>query len=573
MGERKQLWINALKIIWILYVAGSIIFLVFKVDQLLSRDYDEVSKHVSLNDNWEIEMNSTIYQNVSLDDFQVDKVQKGDRITMQTMLPKDWDITQGALRLHIRQSAVKMYIDDELMYEYGQDRVAQNKTVGSGFQFIKFPEQYKGKTLKIELYVAEDDAFIKFDSIRIYEWENAYRALVTENRIPMFFGSFLVIFGLSILVITMFAILMSRKYAKIFCISLFSICVGLWTLCYYNVVLVYSIPLYTVSLMEYMVLYLTPLPILIYMHDNVKKFKNKVFRALYWVLLIVQLAFDVVFITLHTMDILHCAAVLKYFQILIVCELLYFTFVLLWNLKSSKRIDRLYLIGMLVVAGCVGHDLASYYCNRYQRNSFLSIKGISAIGVMILIFILIYTFYLNITEKMMKEAERNSLIKSAYTDELTQLSNRRYCSEYMTKIDNEADSDYAVICFDLNNLKIINDTYGHAKGDILIKSGAEVISETFGTHGVVGRMGGDEFIAILITDSKEDMDEWIEEFIANLKRKNQEEPELNLSISYGYALSYEVEEKNVEKIYQIADDRMYEYKKQYKKQYKNSNHL
>lgn len=122
--------------------------------------------------------------------------------------------------------------------------------------------------------------------------------------------------------------------------------------------------------------------------------------------------------------------------------------------------------------------------------------------MMVFVFILIISFYMNLAYRMMEEAERNSLLKSAYTDELTKLHNRRYCSEHMEQINRDKTKDYTVVCFDLNNLKVINDTYGHAKGDLLIKSAADVIGETFEKHGFVGRMGGDEFIAVLLTSAK-----------------------------------------------------------------------
>lgn len=558
-------------ILWIAYAIMSIVCWLPRVDDILSKDYSEVSSHVSLDDNWEIEMDGSAYQNVSLDDFRFAAVKKGDRITMQRTLPENWDIVEGALRLHIRQYAVELYIDDQLIYEYGEDRVRENKTVGSGFQFIEFPDQYKGKNLRIELCVSENNAFTRFDSIRIYKWENAYRALLTENRLPMFLGSFLVIFGLSLLIITMFAVLLSRKYIRIFCIAAFAICVGLWTLCYYNVILVYSVPLYSVSLVEYMALFLSPLPLIIYMYENVKNLNSKICNIIYWILFSVQLIFNLVTITLHTLDIVHCAAVLKYLQILIAAHLIYFTCVLIKNLKFSKKINQLYLIGMLVIVGCVGYDLIDYYCNRYFGYSLLELRGVSAIGVMIFIFVLIFAFYINVTEKMMQETERNSLIKSAYTDELTQLSNRRFCSEHMQKVNDEGISEYTVFCFDLNNLKVMNDTFGHAKGDILIKSAADVISKTFKDYGIVGRMGGDEFIAILDTDRKDEIEELTSQFHANIDTKNQEVPDLNLSISYGYAISKEAEGKNIEKIYQIADDRMYENKKEYKKRMRRKN--
>lgn len=565
MRENKSLWIKrGLKIAWILYALISIIVWLPKADHLISQDYKLISNHIELDDQWEITINNKVYHNISFDDFRFKTVKIGDRIVMERQLPKDWELKEGVLRFYIRQSAVKMYINGGLIYEYGYDRLADNKTLGSGFQFIDFPDHYKGKTLKIELNLAENHVFSRFDSIRIYEWGNVYKVLLTENRIPMFFGSFFVVFGIAIMIITVFALVLSRKYIRVFCLSLFSICMGLWTLCYYNVILIYAIPLYSVSLIEYLTLYLSPVPLIIYMYEDVKKLKYKTLKVFYWILFSIQILCDIIIFTLHTMDIVHCAAALSYMQILIVCHLIYFIIVMIIRLKSSKWISKLYLIGMLIIAGCIGYDMFGYYMRRYQGQDLFSLKGMSAIGMMIFIFILIITFYINLTQKMMQETERISLIKSAYTDELTQLNNRRYCSEHMKKIDEDKTKDYTIICFDLNNLKVINDTFGHSKGDVLIKSAADIIGKTFEKQGVVGRMGGDEFIAILrISDNKE-MEMLLKEFQKNISQRNQEMNDLNISIAYGYAFSREIEEKDIEKIYQIADDRMYENKREYK---------
>lgn len=180
----------------------------------LCKDYPEISKHILLDDHWDITINDKVYKDVSLSELKFPAVEKGDVVVMQRQLPKDWDMIEGALRLHIRHSAVKMYIQDKQVYEYGYGRLKANKTVGSGFQFINFPNQYKGKKLTITLYVAENHAFSKFDAIQLYEWDHAYRAFLTENRLPMFLGSFLVIFGLSVLMITAIALLFSRKVCK-----------------------------------------------------------------------------------------------------------------------------------------------------------------------------------------------------------------------------------------------------------------------------------------------------------------------------------------------------------------------
>lgn len=552
-----------IKAIWILYALISTVIWLPQVDKLFAQDVSLTSDYVSLDDSWDITVRDEIYRNVSLNELTFDAVNKGDEITMTKVLPENFSLTEGALRFHIRQSAVKMYIDDEQIYEYGYDRMAQNKTVGSGFQFINFPNEYQGKTLTIHLYLSEDAAFSRLDSVRIYEWENAYRILMTEHRIPMFTGCFLTIFGLVTTIITIFALAFSLQYIRVFCISLFSMLMGLWTLCYYNVILVFSIPLYSISLLEYLTLYLAPIPLFIYMWPDVKNLKQKFLRTIYWVFFTVHTLATMLMIILHATDTVHCAATLKYMQALIVCGLTFFIIIEIMNLRSSKTIDKLFLVGMLIIGACIFYDLAIYWSNRYHGKASNTIQGITSIGVVLFIFILIGSFYINLTQKLMQETERNFLIKSAYTDELTQIHNRRYCMEYMNNLKDGGSCSHTVVCFDLNNLKITNDTYGHAKGDILIKSAAEVISETFGENGIVARMGGDEFIAIIETASPEKIAILMEQFQINLQNKNEETEDLNLSIAYGYA-SCNAQEYNIEKIYQIADNRMYENKKHMK---------
>lgn len=566
--RNKSLPKNLLRTLWIIYALVSTLIWLPQVDKLLVKDYSSVSEYISLDDSWEITIGDDTWQDISLNAFSFDAVRKGEEITMRRTLPDDLGPSDGALRLHIRQSAVKIYIDDELFYEYGYDRIEQNKMVGSGFQFINFPNEYQGRTLTICLYQSEDKAFSQLDSIRIYSWENAFRLLMTENRIPLFTGCFLLIFGLMTMIVTAFALAFSLKYIRLFCVSLFSLLIGLWTLCYYNVIMIFSIPLYSVSLLEHLSLYLAPIPLLIYMWEDVKKLKQQFLRYCYQTLFIIQTAAAMSMIILHGLDAVHFAGTLPYMQAIIVCDLVYFILIEIMNLKSSQLIDRLFLIGMLIIGGCAAYELVNYCNNRYHGAAPLAIRGAAPVGVVIFIAILICSFYLSLTQKTMQETERNFLLKSAYTDELTQIHNRRYCMEYMNKIKETENTDYTVICFDLNDLKKTNDTYGHTKGDILIKSAAEVIRETFESHGIVARIGGDEFISILNTTLTEEISGLLEQFQSGIQRKNREIDNLNMSIAYGCA-SCSPKEHNIDIIYQTADNRMYEKKKQMKQQNQN----
>lgn len=57
------------------------------------------------------------------------------------------------------------------------------------------------------------------------------------------------------------------QYTRILLLSIFAICMGIWTLCYNNVILIFPIPLYSITLIEYMSLFMAPLPIIGYMYS------------------------------------------------------------------------------------------------------------------------------------------------------------------------------------------------------------------------------------------------------------------------------------------------------------------
>ncbi|MDE7198397.1 MAG: GGDEF domain-containing protein [Lachnospiraceae bacterium] len=563
--KRKPTRKTILRTLFTVYAVISICLTTAMIDRMFSSDYSSISQCVTLNDGWNITINDRAYHNVSLDTFRFDSVNKGDTITMIRSFPGRLDCVGNALLLPVRQTAVKIYVDANQIYQYGWDRLNQHKTVGSGHLTVELPDNYAEKTLKLHLTVGEDSAFTRFDPIRIYEWKNVYRVILTENRLPLFLGCFLTIFGLVTCFITIFALQFSGRFLRILCVSLFSICIGLWTLCYYNALLIFSMPLYTIGLLEYLALYLAPIPLVIYMREDVRALNRPLMYHFYRALLTVQIAATTILIGLHTVDLVHCAATLKYMQALIVCNLVYFVIVEFMNLHISHQlVHKLFLVGMLLLSACVFYDLLFYYMDRYRGVTLLPVKGVAPLGLVIFIFILLVSFYINLTEKMMQETERNSLIRSAYTDELTKIHNRRYCMEYMNRIMKMENPDYTVFCFDLNNLKVTNDTYGHAKGDLLIKSAAEVIDKAFSPYGIVARMGGDEFIAIAETGDPEKISSITGEFQECIREKNLEIPDLHLSIAYGYA-SCSPKEYNIEKIYQIADDRMYENKQAQKR--------
>jgi diguanylate cyclase (GGDEF)-like protein/putative nucleotidyltransferase with HDIG domain len=92
----------------------------------------------------------------------------------------------------------------------------------------------------------------------------------------------------------------------------------------------------------------------------------------------------------------------------------------------------------------------------------------------------------------------------AMRDPLTGLYNVRYLNEFVNnlcmafpRLNAEREAPFAVLCLDLDNFKPINDNFGHQKGDQVLSELADIFGGIVGSHGVVSRYGGDEFVIVL----------------------------------------------------------------------------
>lgn len=151
------------------------------------------------------------------------------------------------------------------------------------------------------------------------------------------------------------------------------------------------------------------------------------------------------------------------------------------------------------------------------------------------------------------------------TDELTGLYNRRgffTLAERELKVANRHKIKMFLIYVDLDNLKEINDTFGHLKGDMVLIETAKILRGTFRQSDIIARIGGDEFTAVLI----ETTEAYAETIISRL-RKNIDI--LNEKITQGYKFSistgiacYDPESpSSIVELLNHADKSMYEQKR------------
>ena len=173
----------------------------------------------------------------------------------------------------------------------------------------------------------------------------------------------------------------------------------------------------------------------------------------------------------------------------------------------------------------------------------------------------------NIEEEISRSEEKERDLQSAQLmarrDDLTGVRNSNAYREYILSIDSEIASGkepapFGIVMFDVNDLKLINDTRGHSFGDEVIQRASRMICEIY-KHSPIFRVGGDEFIAVLSEHDYEQRDDLIrklrEESLAN--KRSRSGPVL----ACGMAVFDPEIDNGADSVYARADQLMYSDKK------------
>lgn len=130
----------------------------------------------------------------------------------------------------------------------------------------------------------------------------------------------------------------------------------------------------------------------------------------------------------------------------------------------------------------------------------------------------------------------------AMQDHLTGLANRRCFDNYIQHEYNKIkrnNSSLTVMMIDVNQFKLINDSYGHAKGDEILKECSEILQSTIRESDIVFRIGGDEFMIVMheCCDNKSYAEALMARIDAKIEHWNEyHDLEIHLSLSYGFSI-------------------------------------
>ena len=217
----------------------------------------------------------------------------------------------------------------------------------------------------------------------------------------------------------------------------------------------------------------------------------------------------------------------------------------------------------------------SYYSAEEMKTTLIDfIRDNPAVDIAVVVVIIALLTVIITQQRIIrakKEVEEShhqvdALNKRVFVDALTSVRNRGGFFECVQgiqdRLDNKEPVAFAVIILDCDNLKIVNDQYGHDKGDVYIKTASELICGVF-KHSPVFRIGGDEFAVVLENEDYQNRKELTELFDKKAEeiRASTENKWEQVSVALGMAEYDPQSDTSVDDVIHRADKTMYENKR------------
>lgn len=511
-----------------------------------------------LNENWTVTVNGEVQEGSNLEDIFFPVTNRGDHVELTTILP-DVSIIRPALQFKIYHSAITIYVDGDEVYRYGYEMRDRGRMLGSGYHWISLPYDFPQKELKICFDVTEDNAYSSMEDIFLMPEKDIARNFLLNNIIEAVIGIFL--FAASILGagVVLFFQTNKKEYRVLFWIMLFSFCVSFWILTSYGIIQMIIRNYNVLSYFEYLSLYLAPIPILLFIEENQnRKYPKRIIR----IFIAIMVLFDTTVILLNEFTGIHFSKVLLLFHILCIGTLLLTIMCIVYAWKTEKkRSDQILLQGLSIMVVFIFIDMVRFNIDKYvhPKNVNLS-NSIVPIGVLFFVMIMVMSYIHMLLTAFYENVEKQTLMQIAYTDALTHIGNRAMCERVFHEHDAEK-RPVTIINFDLNHFKEVNDTYGHSVGDQLLIAFAGILKENYSENGFVGRMGGDEFIAVLDNNDISYVEKTISSLLKRIEQFNKRENRpYKISAAYGFCTNKENMDVSLWELYQNSDQKMYEHK-------------
>ncbi len=478
----------------------------------------------------------------------------GNTVVIQNTIPSAID-RNSVLAVKLRFHKLRAYLDSELIYEAGyNDRAPFG--FGFGFQrvFIPILYGYEGKTIRLEFYSPVNVDKISVDSILFGNEVAAFIAIFRQN----FLMAMLCVFTLFISVFFfVISYIMHSRFPRVslksnIYLGFFFFITAFWLLTECDFLQFFVGPRTVFYLLSFYSFMLLPVPFLLFINELCNR-KRKILPTL---CILFSLNF-VVCNLLYIFNILDLIQSIVSTHFLIIASIISILFVSIEESRAQNRELKEIIIGIVLLTVTSFISLADYY------NSRVDYYKLFGFGIFLFNLFMATGAFKKVLILVNASVSASTYKTLAYTDSMTGLGNRAAFSEAIDKINKEKGSfsTLALMIFDIDKLKPVNDTLGHISGDELIRGVGYCLGAAFSGTGQCFRIGGDEF-AVIVTDSDEDellerlraLDKFIEKYNCEHTGK------IGLSLGFEFCGAHELLTASIYDIFNRADAKMYEHK-------------
>lgn len=469
--------------------------------------------------------------------------------------------TDSMMILRCRNMFIRIYINDELVYEDDMTlHPIYGTSPGNRWHTLALNSSDDPQTICIEGFACYDNSDGLVDNIYLGRSSDVYMKVISHRFWTFVTALFMLLAGIVLLI--MCAVFHSRKQMQM---DLFYLGIGvfyaaIWCITESLLCQLFFAHSEVIHLITYTTLITLPLPfalLAVHRFDGWKKQLSEVYTIV-----------NCINITVVTF--LHVTGIKEYHYTLTPTHILLGLLIpLLISLllsyidykETSKKTKYLLITVLILIALCLVVGLSEFLLGWFG-----SFSGYTQIAMIGFLCCLIFYHLHQMVNVLQKGMEADMLHNLALTDYLTGLYNRTAFAEHHEMYVNKMieNSALGVIQFDVNNLKWVNDTLGHEKGDYLIQLVSEGLQASFSDYGNCYRMGGDEFLVILTgIHPKEDYEAGIQQLSAYCDAHNvQPNIDFKLEIAHGFVLDYNL---SLSEAIEQADNLMYKNKKELKK--------
>lgn len=462
----------------------------------------------------------------------------------------------------------QVYVDGELRYEpYHEENVVYMKSQGTRWNFIPLNSEDAEKIVEVRFEIVYESATACIDHVVIGLAAGQLLDIVAEKAVAAVTAGLIMVMGVILIVLDIPVNMQKEKNHELLYLGVFAFMIGAWCFTETNLLQVFCGDSRMVQLLSCELIPLFTIPLMLYLDASFEQKPEKLIRVICF-LSALQFVSCTVLHFLGIMD-YHETLTLAHVILILAALILFYSGARNSFKFLGEQENRLYQIsrgiGLISIAVTAAIDVFRYYLKTGGDNARFIRFGL-------LIWILCFggSSMKRTVEAVRKGAHVDFVSQLAYMDGLTGIGNRTAFQEKMEEFERrkQEEGGIGIVIFDVNNLKMVNDTLGHSEGDQMIKKGAEAISHAFAQeNGDCYRIGGDEFVVFILGKQ-----------IAKrcgqaIGRLNEELHAYNSGQNRGYELSiasgYAVYDEScagmtLAELFETADARMYENKKKMK---------